>query len=78
MKQTILRIDIHKLSKDDAKDLIDIHLKIMPKDIRELEIIHGFNHGHALSDFFRNKYRNNRIKEIETIWNNGVTIYRLK
>ena len=78
MKEKIYRIDIHNLNRNEAKIVLILELNLLPKYAEELEIIHGFNGGRILQEMVRNDINHRRIKQIETFWNNGITIYRLR
>lgn len=76
MKKTI---DIHGLSTIEAKKIIEKTI-VNSKEVKELEIIHGYNSGNNLRDLVRDRniIRSRRIIRREFGLNQGVTSLILK
>ena len=72
-----ITIDLHGHTAESALRLITQRLKALPKDVREVEVIHGFNGGTTLQQAVR-KYKNKKIKNKIVGFNNGVTTFVIK
>lgn len=68
------KIDIHNLTKEQAKIAIDAKLKSCRGDVYTLSVIHGYNSGTVLKDFVRKHYRNHeKVISMEIGMNQGQT-----
>ena len=74
---TKITIDLHGHTTESALKLITQRLKTLPKGVREVEIIHGFNGGTTLQQAVR-KYKNKKIKNKIVGLNKGVTTFVMK
>ena len=73
------QIDIHGMTKEQAKVAVDAKLKKCKGDVYTLKVIHGFHGGTALQSFVRSHYKNDpRVKRIEVGLNSGETELILK
>lgn len=68
-----IEIDLHGHTTDSARRLLTQRLKSLPKDDREVHIIHGFHGGTSLQTLVRT-YKNSKILGL----NQGTTIYIIK
>ena len=55
-----ITIDLHGHTTESALKLITQRLKALPEDVKEVELIHGFNGGTTLQQAVR-KYKNKKI-----------------
>lgn len=72
-----LILDIHGMTVQQAKKEILSILKSCPKNIKEIEIIHGYNGGKALQQYVRSIKHPKVDKSIIGL-NNGKTTLILK
>ncbi len=73
----IIEIDLHGHTTDSAKRLLTQRLKNLPKDVREVHIIHGFHGGTSLQTLVRT-YKNAKIERKIVGLNQGTTIFLIK
>ena len=72
-------IDVHGLTKDQAKTAIDARLKKCKGDVYILKVIHGFHGGTAIRDFVRAHYKNHeKVLRVSVGLNQGETDLILK
>lgn len=70
----ILEIDIHGMTKYQAKITLDSKLKSSKSNIYRLRVIHGYHNGTELRDFVRKGYRSHpKVIRIEVGLNQGET-----
>lgn len=72
-----IEIDLHGHTVDSARIMITNTLKTLPKDVREVTVIHGFHGGTALRDMV-SKYSNSKIERKIFGLNQGVTIFVIR
>lgn len=72
-----IEIDLHGYTVESARSLITNILKNLPKDVREVSIIHGYHSGTALRNMV-NSYKNAKIERKILGLNQGVTIFIIK
>ena len=72
-----IEIDLHGQTTDSARRLLTQRLKSLPKDVREIHIIHGFHGGTSLQTLVRT-YKNAKIERKILGLNQGTTIYIIK
>jgi DNA-nicking Smr family endonuclease len=72
-------IDVHGLTKSEAKTMIERFIAQLPESEKEVRIIHGYRSGHALRDAIQspNFIRSKRFKRKKFTMNRGETIYEL-
>ena len=67
-------IDVHNMTREQAKTAIDAKLKRCKGDVYRLTVIHGFHGGTAIRDMVRSQYKNHpKVKRIEIGLNQGQT-----
>ena len=67
-------IDIHNMTKDQARTAIDARLRRCKGDVYRLKVIHGYHGGTALRDMVRKQYKNHpKVIRIELGLNQGET-----
>lgn len=72
-------IDVHGLTKEQAKIAIDARLKKCKGDVYTLKVVHGFHGGTVIRDFVRAHYKNHeKVRRIEVGLNPGETDLILK
>ncbi|MDF2511219.1 MAG: hypothetical protein K0S04_1085 [Herbinix sp.] len=70
----IIELDIHGMTKYQAKISIDSQLKKANGSIYRIRIIHGYRNGTELKDMVQKDYKNHKkVKRIEIGMNAGVT-----
>ncbi|MDD3106974.1 MAG: Smr/MutS family protein [Bacilli bacterium] len=75
----VLRIDIHRLTEQEAKEKLMETIKKAPGNIQKIVVIHGYNNGTVLSEMVRRKIHSKRIVDIiPSVGNEGETIIWLK
>ena len=72
-EKQIITIDIHNHTVFDAKQKLQLAVKIAPSDIKEIVVIHGYHNGTALRDMVRNDFRSKRIARKYLSLNPGIT-----
>lgn len=71
-------IDLHGLTVEDAElDLIDF-LEQLPKEVRAVEVTHGYSRGVALKRMVRNDFYHWRVRTTQVSLNPGSTWLILK
>ncbi len=75
----IVEIDIHGLTKDQARVVIDSRLKKVKGSVYRLRVIHGYRGGTELRKMVRSVYKNHpKVIRIEFGLNQGETDLVLK
>lgn len=70
----ILEIDIHGMTKYQAKVCIDSQLKRLKPDVYRIRIIHGFHSGTELKSMLLTEYQNHeKVIRVENGMNQGIT-----
>ena len=69
----ILTIDLHNYTVNDAKQKLQLAVKIAPIEIREIVVIHGYHGGTALRDMVRKDFKSKRVSRKFIGLNPGVT-----
>lgn len=72
-----IKIDLHGMKVNSAKELLNIRLRTLPKDTREVVVVHGYHGGTALRDMVRS-YQNPKIERKFIGLNQGETIFAIK
>lgn len=70
-------IDLHGETKESAKQKLTQKLKTLPKDTRELTVIHGFHGGKALQETVR-KFKHPKVEKVILGLNQGETVFLIK
>jgi DNA-nicking Smr family endonuclease len=73
-----MEIDLHGLTLDEARAELQRCLKSCPKDITEIEVIHGYTNGSVLKNFVRRQFKHPRVSKKIITTNNGMTTFLLK
>lgn len=73
-----LVIDLHQCLVDEARVLLSQQLDMLPQNINEVKVIHGFHQGSALLEMVRNDFRHRRISKKYRGLNKGITVFYLK
>ncbi len=78
-KGSVIQVDIHGMTADEAyHDLIRL-LDRVGKDIREIHVIHGYRRGDALKNMVQNKLHHPKISyKCPSLLNEGETKIYLK
>lgn len=70
----ILELDVHGMTKAQARTAIDARLRRADRSVYRLRVIHGFHGGTALRDEIRSLYKNHpRVLRVEAGLNQGAT-----
>ncbi len=70
-------IDIHSMTKTEAKVAIDNYIDSMSGLCQEIEVIHGYS-STILRDYVRKQYRHKKVGRKILTTNPGVTILTIK
>ncbi len=70
-------VDLHKLTKEEAKAELVYELSTVDIDIKCLIIVHGYHGGTIIKNFVRNEFKNPKIAE-KVNFDAGRTIFLLK
>lgn len=70
-------IDLHGETRESARQRLTATLKALPKDTRQLVVVHGFHGGNALREMVRN-LKHPRIEQKSIGLNQGETILIIK
>ncbi len=74
MNQGILELDIHGMTKYQARIYLDSQLKKVKKDVYRIRIIHGYQGGTGLREMVRTEYRKHpKVLRVEVGLNQGST-----
>lgn len=75
----VVRVDIHSMEKAAAKRKLENLLRITPKDVGEIVVVHGYNSGTVLRDMVRCELKHSRILDkMPSVVNPGITTIFLK
>jgi DNA-nicking Smr family endonuclease len=77
VKGSILELDIHGMTVQQAKKEVQSVLKSCPKAIREIDVIHGYNGGNALQQYVRS-IKHPKVERVIIGMNSGKTTLILK
>jgi DNA-nicking Smr family endonuclease len=70
----IVELDIHGMTRYQAKVYLDSELKKAKKDIYRIRVIHGYQGGTQLRDLVRKDYsRHPKVIRVEIGLNQGIT-----
>lgn len=70
---SLLEVDLHGLTAEDAKRRLEHLLSNIGPEIREVRVIHGYNSGQALRDMVRIRLKHPRIASKLVTLNPGET-----
>lgn len=70
-------IDLHGETRESAKQKLQCRLKSLPKDTRELVVIHGFHKGNVLQETVR-KFKHPKVERVILGLNQGETILLIR
>ena len=73
-----VEIDLHGYTVTAAEDRLTYFLDHLPKDIKEVEVVHGYSRGTALKQMVKEDFYHRRIKDKRVTLNIGVTLFHLK
>ena len=79
MGEAFVKIDLHGLTQDAARKVIDKALAGAAKTTYQIQLIHGYNRGTSLRSMIYDWYRYEpKVKRIIPGDNPGITIFVLK
>lgn len=70
---SVIEVDLHGLTAEDAKRRLEQLLTSAASEIREIRVIHGYNGGQALRDMVRLRLKHPRIQAKLVCLNPGET-----
>lgn len=74
MSSGIVEVDLHGMTKSQAKIAVDAALRRADRSVYRLRLIHGFHGGTAIRDMIRASYRGHpKVLRIELSLNPGQT-----
>ena len=74
----VMVVNLHQMDCRQAKIWLSEKVTAAPKEIREIEVIHGYHGGTALRDMVRKSFSHPRVKGKVVPLNQGSTILVLK
>jgi DNA-nicking Smr family endonuclease len=75
----VIDLDIHGMTKYQAKVYIDSQLKRAKADSYIIRVVHGYRNGTELRDMVRKEYKHHpKVKRVELGLNPGVTALILR
>lgn len=75
----IISVDLHGMTKDEARNKLTLIIRNAPKGSVELRVTHGCNNGNVLQQMVRKEFRSPRIDYIQPVLSNdGQTLVFLK
>lgn len=72
-----MTIDLHGLTKEEAKKKLCSVLSSLPGDVGELTVIHGYHSGTALQGMIRS-FRHPKVERKILSLNQGETVFVIK
>lgn len=70
----ILELDVHGMTKAQARTVIDARLRRADRSVYRIRVIHGYHGGTALRDEIRSLYKNHpKVLRVEAGLNQGAT-----
>lgn len=73
-----VEIDIHNMDRAQAKHHLERYLSSASKDVKEVNVIHGYSQGSVLKQMVQKNLKHHRIQSKILTLNQGVTILVLK
>jgi len=71
-------IDLHQMSVGEARKYLKAELNALPKHIREVKVIHGYNRGTELQKFVRKDFGHKKIERKILELNQGITTFMIR
>ncbi len=71
-------VDLHNMSVIEARRYLKTYLNNLPKEVDEIDVIHGFQSGTSLQKFVRKDFSHKRIDRKIIGLNHGVTTFLIK
>lgn len=71
-------VDLHNMSVGESRRYLKTYLDSLPKDVDEIDVIHGFRGGTNLQKFVRKDFNHKRIDRKILGLNNGMTTFLIK
>jgi len=72
-KEEIVEVDLHNMSILEARRYLDFFIAMLPEQIKEIIVIHGYHGGTNLLEMIRYSYSNKRVKKKFLSLNQGIT-----
>ena len=73
-EKQVMVVDLHQMDSKQAKQWLYSKVTSAPREIREIEVIHGYHGGTALQNMVRKSFRHPRVKSKIIPLNQGSTI----
>ena len=75
MSGAVVEIDLHGMTKDEARAAVNMFLKQVDSGTYRVKLIHGYNRGTGLRDMILSAFRSHpKVKRIEPGENQGITV----
>jgi len=71
-------VDLHNMSLIEARSYLKTYLNNLPKEVDEIDVIHGFHSGSHLQKLVRKDFGHKRIERKILGLNNGLTTFMIK
>ena len=77
-EKQVMTVNLHQMDTVQAKKWLSRKVTEAPKEVREIEVIHGFHGGTALQNMVRKSFTHPRVRSKVIPLNQGSTILILK
>ena len=77
-EKQVMTVNLHQMNTAQAKDWLYQKVSSAPREIREIEVIHGFHGGTALQNMVRKSFCHPRVRSKVIPLNQGSTILILR
>ena len=77
-EKQVMTVNLHQMNTAQARDWLSQKVSGAPKEIREIEVIHGYHGGTALKNMVQKSFRHPRVKGKILTGNPGSTILILR
>ena len=71
-------VDLHTMNTAQARRWLEMKVTSAPREVTEIEVIHGYHGGTALMQMVRKEFKHPRVKAKVLGLNQGCTILLLK
>ena len=77
-EKQVMTVNLHQMDCRQAKQWLYQKVSAAPREVREIEVVHGFHGGTALQNMVRKSFQHPRVKSKVLGLNQGSTILILK
>ena len=76
--ETSIEIDLHNMTVNDAKRVLERTVMAAPATVKEVLVIHGYRRGTEMLNMVRQRFKCHRVDRKILTMNQGITILILK